>query len=176
VWRRSPTLGVWVANVVKTGPEAGRRVELDLEVAIGRQDGDLVVEDPEVSRRHAVLRRSGGSVVVEDLDSTNGTFVNGERIRSLWGAFIRFTIVSRAFGPGAEPGFGQWKAPEIRRRTRRHPFEVEREALRGPRVLTRVLNRTRPSRVSGRPVGELAPHPMSCSPASKDTRSAARSQ
>jgi pSer/pThr/pTyr-binding forkhead associated (FHA) protein len=41
--------------VVKTGPEAGRRVELDLEVAIGRQDGDLVVEDPEVSRRHAVL-------------------------------------------------------------------------------------------------------------------------
>jgi FHA domain len=34
-----------------------------------------------VSRRHAVLRRSGGSVVVEDLDSTNGTFVNGERIR-----------------------------------------------------------------------------------------------
>ena len=68
--------------VVKTGPEAGRRVELDLEVAIGRQDGDLVVEDPEVSRRHAVLRRSGGSVVVEDLDSTNGTFVNGERIRA----------------------------------------------------------------------------------------------
>ena len=68
--------------MVKTGPEAGRRVELDLEMAIGRQDGDLVVEDPEVSRRHAVLRRSGGSVVVEDLDSTNGTFVNGERIRS----------------------------------------------------------------------------------------------
>ena len=68
--------------VVTSGPEAGRRVELDLEVAIGRQAGDLVVEDPEVSRRHAVLRRSGGSVVVEDLDSTNGTFVNGERIKS----------------------------------------------------------------------------------------------
>lgn len=68
--------------VVKSGPEAGRRVELDVEMAIGRQDGDLVLEDPEVSRRHAVLRRSGGSVVVEDLESTNGTFVNGERIRS----------------------------------------------------------------------------------------------
>jgi len=67
--------------VVKTGPEAGRRVELGVEMAIGRQDGDLVLEDPEVSRRHAVLRRSGESVVVEDLDSTNGTFVNGERIR-----------------------------------------------------------------------------------------------
>jgi hypothetical protein len=69
------------AVVVTAGPEAGRRVELGQEVAIGRQDADLVVEDPEVSRRHAVLRRSGGSVVVEDLDSTNGTFVNGERIR-----------------------------------------------------------------------------------------------
>jgi len=70
------------AVVVTSGPDAGRRVELDLEVAIGRQDADLVVEDPEVSRRHAVLRRSDGSVVVEDLDSTNGTFVNGERIHS----------------------------------------------------------------------------------------------
>jgi hypothetical protein len=70
------------AVVVTTGPEEGRRVELGQEVAIGRQDADLVVEDPEVSRRHAVLRRSGGSVIVEDLDSTNGTFVNGERIRS----------------------------------------------------------------------------------------------
>jgi hypothetical protein len=69
------------AVVVTSGPETGRRVELDLEVAIGRQDTDLVVEDPEVSRRHAVLRRSDGSVIVEDLDSTNGTFVNGERIR-----------------------------------------------------------------------------------------------
>jgi hypothetical protein len=69
------------AVVVKTGPEAGRRVELGVEVVIGRRDADLVLEDPEVSRRHAVLRRSGESVVVEDLDSTNGTFVKGERIR-----------------------------------------------------------------------------------------------
>ena len=70
------------AVVVKTGPEAGRRVELGVEVVIGRRDADLVLEDSEVSRRHAVLRRSGASVVVEDLDSTNGTFVKGERIRT----------------------------------------------------------------------------------------------
>jgi pSer/pThr/pTyr-binding forkhead associated (FHA) protein len=69
------------AVVVKTGPEAGRRIELGLEVVIGRQDADLVLKDPEVSRRHALLRRSGESVVIEDLDSTNGTFVKGERIR-----------------------------------------------------------------------------------------------
>ena len=70
------------AVVVKSGPEAGRRVELGVQVVIGRRDADLVLEDPEVSRRHAVLRRSGESVVIEDLDSTNGTFVKGERIRT----------------------------------------------------------------------------------------------
>ena len=70
------------AVVVMTGPEAGRRIELGVEVVIGRQDADLVLKDPEVSRRHAVLRRSGESVVIEDLGSTNGTFVKGERIRS----------------------------------------------------------------------------------------------
>jgi hypothetical protein len=84
------------AVVVTSGPEAGRRVELGLEVAIGRQDADLVVEDPEVSRRHALLRRSNGSVVVEDLGSTNGTFVNGERIQS-----------PIAVGPGDEVRVGR---------------------------------------------------------------------
>jgi hypothetical protein len=67
--------------VVRTGSQAGRSVELDSEVVIGRQDADIVFDDPEVSRRHAVLRRSGDSVVIEDLNSTNGTFVNRERIR-----------------------------------------------------------------------------------------------
>jgi pSer/pThr/pTyr-binding forkhead associated (FHA) protein len=96
-WRRSPTLGVRVASGCgDKRSETGRRVELDLEVAIGRQDTDLVVEDPEVSRRHAVLRRSDGSVIVEDLDSTNGTFVNGERIRS-----------PIAVGPGDQIRVGQ---------------------------------------------------------------------
>ena len=69
--------------VVTTGPEAGRRVELGLEVAIGRQEGDLVVEDTRgVAPPCGAASASGGSVVVEDLDSTNGTFVNGERIRT----------------------------------------------------------------------------------------------
>jgi FHA domain len=97
------------AVVVKTGPEAGRRIELGVEVVIGRQDADLVLKDPEVSRRHAVLRRSGESVVIEDLDSTNGTFVKGERIRS------PITV-----GPGAQIRVGRitleiepdWQAAE----------------------------------------------------------------
>jgi hypothetical protein len=39
-----------------------------------------VIEDPGVSRRHARVRTGGGAVTVEDLGSSNGTFVNGERI------------------------------------------------------------------------------------------------
>ncbi len=38
------------AVVVKTGPDAGRRVDLGVEV-VGRQHADLVLKDPEVSRR-----------------------------------------------------------------------------------------------------------------------------
>jgi hypothetical protein len=42
---------------------------------------DLVLDDRTVSRRHAELRRDGGAWVLADLGSTNGTWVNGWRIR-----------------------------------------------------------------------------------------------
>jgi ABC-type multidrug transport system ATPase subunit/pSer/pThr/pTyr-binding forkhead associated (FHA) protein len=48
----------------------------------GRGQGcDHVLNDPQVSRRHARLVRVGSAVSVEDLQSTNGTYVNGRRIR-----------------------------------------------------------------------------------------------
>lgn len=50
---------------------------------IGRgQDADLRLPDTGVSRRHAVIRYDGATAVVEDLNSTNGTVVNGQRIRT----------------------------------------------------------------------------------------------
>jgi pSer/pThr/pTyr-binding forkhead associated (FHA) protein len=53
------------------------------EVTIGRAPGNtLVLDYPDVSARHARLRWQAGSVVLEDLGSTNGTFVRGERIRA----------------------------------------------------------------------------------------------
>ena len=49
---------------------------------LGRsRDADVVLEDPNVSRRHAELRPSGGSWIVRDLGSTNGVKVNGRRIQ-----------------------------------------------------------------------------------------------
>jgi hypothetical protein len=49
---------------------------------IGRsRDCDIRLTDPNVSRRHAEVRREGPSFVVVDLDSTNGTEVNGRRVK-----------------------------------------------------------------------------------------------
>jgi DNA-binding response OmpR family regulator len=50
-------------------------------ITIGRwEDNDVLVDDRWVSRHHAQVRREGEQYVVEDLDSKNGTFVNGRRI------------------------------------------------------------------------------------------------
>jgi pSer/pThr/pTyr-binding forkhead associated (FHA) protein len=50
-------------------------------VVLGRsRDCDIVVDDPNVSRRHAELRREGGGWTIADLGSTNGIKVNGRRV------------------------------------------------------------------------------------------------
>jgi hypothetical protein len=65
--------------VVSSGPRAGVRVELTDELVLGREEG-LVLDDPQCSRRHARLYLDAQGVVVEDLGSRNGTWVNGQRI------------------------------------------------------------------------------------------------
>ena len=50
---------------------------------IGRAGCDVELNDPDVSRRHAVVRRVDRGLAVEDLGSTNGTFVNDQRISGI---------------------------------------------------------------------------------------------
>ena len=50
---------------------------------VGRAECDIELNDPDVSRRHAVLRRVDDGLAVEDLGSTNGTFVNEQRISGI---------------------------------------------------------------------------------------------
>ncbi len=61
----------------------GRRVSIGEDpVAIGRlPECDIVLSDPNVSRRHAEVRRQGNGFVVVDLGSTNGTRVNGAGVK-----------------------------------------------------------------------------------------------
>ena len=65
---------------VVSGPNAGQTVDVDQELVIGREDTDLAIDDDEMSQRHAVVRRHANRLQVEDLGSTNGTFVDGTRI------------------------------------------------------------------------------------------------
>ncbi len=50
-------------------------------LTIGRgEDNDIQLDGLQISKRHARLSRSGGDIVVEDLKSTNGVFINGQRV------------------------------------------------------------------------------------------------
>jgi pSer/pThr/pTyr-binding forkhead associated (FHA) protein len=68
--------------VIHDGAGAGNEHPLEGELILGRERGtaDLVIDDPGVSRRHARVLPENGGAIVEDLGSSNGTYVNGERI------------------------------------------------------------------------------------------------
>src|SRR5215213_2915131 len=68
---------------VERKPMDGREHALSADATVGREGCDIVLADPEVSRRHAALRISDSGAAVEDFGSTNGTFVNGERVNGV---------------------------------------------------------------------------------------------
>ena len=72
--------------VIKEGPSAGKTYPLEGdEILIGREPSStLQIDSPGVSRKHARLTYQNNQYLIEDLGSSNGTFVNGERISKPW--------------------------------------------------------------------------------------------
>jgi pSer/pThr/pTyr-binding forkhead associated (FHA) protein len=91
--------------LVRGGALKGQRLGVKTPVVnIGRADyNDLVLPDESVSTTHAKLQRREGVWILVDLDSTNGTFIDGDQIKGegplVPGATVRFGDVSLVFEP-----------------------------------------------------------------------------
>jgi hypothetical protein len=68
--------------IMRSGPTPAAAYTLEGDqITIGRDSvNEIQINDAEISRRHARLTFQGGKYVLEDLGSTNGTFVNGQRL------------------------------------------------------------------------------------------------
>ena len=68
--------------MTRGGPDEGSLVSLPMgPTVIGRLGfNDLVLDEPGVSRQHATIRGDSEGYWIQDLDSHNGTFVNGDRL------------------------------------------------------------------------------------------------
>ncbi|MHB8241137.1 MAG: FHA domain-containing protein [Solirubrobacteraceae bacterium] len=65
------------------GHEPGMIYDLDGKIVLGRgEHAEIRLEDPFASARHALVYEQGNIVVIEDLDSTNGTYLNEELLQS----------------------------------------------------------------------------------------------
>jgi hypothetical protein len=112
---------------IRTGSQAGMEFPVDRpSVRIGRGSGnDIVLQDSQSSRHHAEISRQGDQFFIRDLGSTNGTFVNGQRITAPHplnpGDQVRIgetTFACQVAGAAAAPAVGEdwesqlWTEPE----------------------------------------------------------------
>ena len=90
--------GAMAAFVIRSGSLKGQRLQVRVPVVnIGRAEyNDLVIPDDSVSGSHAKLQRREGVWILVDNDSTNGTWVDGERVAG-----------EAALGPGSVVRFGE---------------------------------------------------------------------
>ena len=81
-YSRKEALGLEYPIIIANGGQLeGQQWVLTDHILIGRgEDCDIVVNDRQVSRHHAKFEFNNGVSKVEDLDSKNGTYINGERI------------------------------------------------------------------------------------------------
>ncbi|OGV58838.1 MAG: hypothetical protein A2283_00635 [Lentisphaerae bacterium RIFOXYA12_FULL_48_11] len=70
-----------VILTILDGPGKGMVNEFQQVLVIGRGEGsDMQIENPSLSRKHAMISIHGSTVILEDLNSTNGVIVNGKKV------------------------------------------------------------------------------------------------
>ena len=86
---RDPCEGLYLPGAatvvlkILTGPSKGQVHKLKKpRVILGRKGADIPLDDPEVSRHHCAIEVKDTAVSLKDLDSTNGTFYDDERVRA----------------------------------------------------------------------------------------------
>lgn len=117
--------------IMRRGPNIGDIYPLTGDVVtIGRgSKNDIIIHDNEISRQHCRLVRSGNDYAIEDLNSSNGSFVNAQRVAVRWmlrhGAYIELGDAvafeyegqegapdNTQAGPDAEPAYPPAEAPD----------------------------------------------------------------
>jgi hypothetical protein len=66
------------------GQRPGLEYDLPQRTTLGRGDVEISFEDPFASSRHARIELQSGVAILEDLGSTNGTYINGEQLEGPW--------------------------------------------------------------------------------------------
>ena len=132
---------------ITSRPAYGQIVECERELVIGRADADVVVDDAEISGRHAVVRPLPDGIEVEDLGSLNGTFVDDERItgptKLTPGSTLKLGVTTFALEAGPPPPMRP-RCPRGTRppcATRRRPGSATRRRARCRRVDRRAVDR-----------------------------------
>jgi len=160
--QRPPQGGPLASVLVKVGPLKGQRFQIKTPVVnIGRADyNDVVLAHDSVSASHAKLQRREGVWVLSDVGSTNGSFVDDERVTGEApvgpGATLRFGDVAVSFEPTDDAlGVGKGGGTVVVR------------APAGPAPVAAPPSASAPAPVASPPAASPPPAPGSVRPAAK---------
>jgi pSer/pThr/pTyr-binding forkhead associated (FHA) protein len=139
-------------------------VDVEEEVVIGREATDLEIDDVELSGRHAVVRKFANRLQVEDLGSTNGTFVDGNRIAepTLLGGGAEIKIGTTVLVvEGVLPvGTSELGDAQPRNLTRVSPTLSADSAVGSPRAAVGAQAVVPPPPATGTPLGATPAEPL----------------
>jgi predicted component of type VI protein secretion system len=135
----------------------GRTLELNVErVTVGRvEENTFQIADGSVSSRHAEILLRGTDIVVKDLGSTNGTFINGEKISEATlkpGQTLRFGQVELKIDDG-KPVSAQQAPAQAASAPAPAPAPAPKKSEGGTMVMTRGVSLTDLEQGGTRPAG-----------------------